>query len=149
MLTTVNSIAAYLFFMQGDKMPSAIMDDDKKIDIALDDLAIEAWSNGTDTVSYDFDRLQRFIDETEVLLDNLLSVEIDSSEPAPAQYMTLFYNAAKETFDHDKTQLRTYFAWLYLVIFYRAEGPRWGEFVEIYGASPFVTLVRERFANLT
>ena len=148
MLASVNSLAAYLYLQQGDQMPPVAVDTDGNIDVAHDNLALEAWSNEADTISYDFDRLQRFLDETDRLLDNLSCLELDPSEPASAQYMALFYHAAKETFEYDKTQLRTYFLWLYLVIFYRADGPRWGEFVEIYGVENFVSFVRSRFGEL-
>jgi lysyl-tRNA synthetase class I len=78
----------------------------------------------------------------------LETLELDPDEPVAPQYMTLFYDAAKDVFDHDKTQLRTYFAWLYFVIFQRKEGPRWGEFVQVYGAANFTAFVRQRFQEL-
>jgi len=51
-------------------------------------------------------------------------------------------------FDNDKSQLRTYFRWLYLVVLGAEDGPRWGEFITVYGVDNFVTLVERRFRNL-
>lgn len=148
MLTNSNTLAAYLYHHQAEPMPEPIYDADGNIDIAADDAALEAWSQGSDNLEYNLDRLGRFIQRTEQLLDELVDLELTDEEPVSKQYMTLFYDAAKDVFDHDKTQLRTYFAWLYLVLFQRPEGPRWGEFVEVYGADEFVNMARERFANL-
>ena len=109
--------------------------------------AEEVWFSQPDPFALDLDRLERFILSVDVLLDNLDSLELEEGEPEP-QYMTLFYDAAKDCFDHDKTQLRQYFTWLYLVLFYTPSGPRWGEFVNGYGVPEFGELVHERFANL-
>lgn len=148
MLTSPETLAAYLYLRQAEPMPEPVLDGEGNIDVAADDAALEAWSLGSDNLTYDNDRLGRFIVRTEQLLVDLVALELTDEEPVSKQYMTLFYDAAKDVFDHDKTQLRTYFAWLYLVLFQRPEGPRWGEFVEIYGADEFVTMARERFASL-
>jgi hypothetical protein len=148
MLTQPNILAAYLYLRTSVDMPAAILDEDGNIDVAADNAAIEAWSAESDCFTVDIDRLQRFIVTTEELLINLENLELDPDEPVAAQYMTLFYDAAKDVFDHDKTQLRTYFAWLYFVIFQRKEGPRWGEFVQVHGVTNFTEFVRERFRQL-
>jgi len=148
MLTSPETLAAFLYLRQAEPMPDPILDENGEVDVVADDAVIEIWSAGSDNLEYDLDRLDRFIVRTEQLLVDLVTLELTDEEPVSKQYMTLFYDAAKDVFDHDKTQLRTYFAWLYLVLFQRPEGPRWGEFVEIYGADEFATMVRECFANL-
>jgi hypothetical protein len=148
MLTRPNILAAYLYLRLGVDMPVPILDDEGNIDVAADNAAIEAWSTGSDPFVVDVDRLSRFIVRTDALLQELEQLELDPDEPAAPQYMTLFYEAAKDVFDQDKTQLRTYFAWLYFVIFQRKEGPRWGEFVQVYGATNFAAFVRQRFQEL-
>jgi lysyl-tRNA synthetase class I len=147
MLTTPNILAAYLYLHQHTPMPAQVLDDDGEHDVVADNAAIVAWSEGSDTFEIDTVRLARFIERTATLLSELQTLVLEDTPAAP-QYMTLFYNAAKDTFDHDKALLRTYFAWLYTVLFGRAEGPRWGEFVDIYGVEPFVALVETRFHNL-
>lgn len=129
-------------------MPEPILRVNGEIDRDPDNAQLERWSQGTDSLSIDPVYVQRFITETEALLENLVTLEIDPAEPVGPQYMTLFYNAAKETFDHDKSLIRTYFAWLYLVVFQRNEGPRWGDFVEIYGVENFIAHVEQRFSEL-
>ena len=148
MLTQPNILAAYLYLQSGEGMPTVILDAEGNIDVAADNAAIEAWSTGNDPFEVDVDRLSRFIVRTDTLLQELETLELDPDEPVAPQYMTLFYDAAKDVFDHDKTQLRTYFAWLYFVIFQRKEGPRWGEFVQVYGAANFTAFVRQRFQEL-
>jgi hypothetical protein len=148
MLTRPPILAAYLYLQSGEGMPVAILDDEGNIDVAADNAVIEAWASGSDTFEVDIDRLSRFIVRTDTLLQELETLELDPDEPVAPQYMTLFYDAAKDVFDHDKTQLRTYFAWLYFVIFQRKEGPRWGEFVQVYGAANFTAFVRQRFQEL-
>ena len=133
MLTQPNILAAYLYLRMGEQMPEDAPDE---------------WFLRPDPVSFDMVRLGRFIVCVEEMLLRLEELVLDPAEPAGPQYMTLVYDAAKETFDHDKTQLRTFFAWLYLVVFQRDEGPRWGDFIEVYGVDNFVALVRQRFEEL-
>ncbi len=147
-MTDPRTLAAYLYLHQGQAMPAPVLNDEGELDIAADDAAITAWSQSRDPFVADLPRLESFLVNTEVLLQHLQMVELDPSQPASPQYMSLFYDAAKETFDHDATRLRTYFSWLYLVLFQRDEGPRWGDFVEIYGVDEFVSLTRARLANL-
>ena len=133
MLTQPNILAAYLYMRLGEQMPEDAPDE---------------WFLEPDPFTVDLSRLRRFIVMTEVLLIDLEQLELDPAQPAGPQYMTLVYDAAKDVFDHDKTQLRTYFRWLYLVVFQREEGPRWGDFIDVYGVENFIALVRQRFEEL-
>lgn len=148
MLTTTDILAAYLYIHLNEQMPHPVLDDNGLIDAEADNAAIEAWSLGRDTYQIPELYLRRFIVETELMLDALSDLELSSDEPASSQYMSLFYDAARTVFDNDRTQLREYFRWLYLVVFQREDGPRWGEFVDIYGVDEFCNLVRTRFASL-
>ena len=148
MLTHSNILAAYLYRLMGVQMPEPVLDADGDLDVAADNAALEAWSVTSDPFEIDMDRLARFIFVTGILLNALEDLELDPDEPAPAQYMTLFYDAAKDTFDQDKTQLRTYFMWLYYVLYGRPEGSRWGDMVDVMGVPDFVAMVRRRFGEL-
>jgi lysyl-tRNA synthetase class I len=149
MLTTSNTLAAFLYLRQGEAMPDPIMDNDSNIiDTMLDNIAVQAWSEGTDAFEVDVDRLDQFITNTNTMLSALETLVLEDGPHGP-QYMILFYDAAKETFDHDKKLLRTYFSWLYLVVFGVNEGPRWGDFVTVYGVPEFTALVRRRFTELS
>jgi lysyl-tRNA synthetase class I len=133
MLTQPNILAAYLYMRLGEQMPAD---------------APNEWFLQPDPFTADMRRLGRFIVQVEEMLLNLEELVLDPAEPAGPQYMTLVYDSAKETFDHDKTQLRTFFRWLYLVVFQFEDGPRWGDFIEVYGVENFVALVRQRFEEL-
>jgi hypothetical protein len=150
MLTQPNILAAFLYLRQSDDIPEPILDKDGKVDIELDNIAVELWSKTSNPsdVEYDTDRLSRFILATEDLLIALENLELDPNEPAPGQYMTLFYDAAKEVFDHDKTKLRTYFMWLYYVLYQRPEGTRWGDMVDVLSVAGFSKMTRARFRDL-
>lgn len=148
MLTQPNILAAYLYMRLGEQMPGAILDEEGNVDVAADNELITAWSEGRDPFAIDLSRLRRFIAMTEVMLIDLEQIELDPDQPAGPQYMTLVYDAAKDTFDHDKTQLRTFFRWLYLVVFQVEDGPRWGDFIDVYGVENFIALVRQRFEEL-
>lgn len=136
MLTTPNILRAYLYMHLAEQMPEDAPDE---------------WFLEPDPVAALLDmngRILPFIAQTELLLIDLQELELDPDQPAAPQYMALVYEAAKVTFDYDKTQLRTYFRWLYLVVFQREDGPRWGDFIEVYGVENFVALVRQRFEEL-
>jgi lysyl-tRNA synthetase class I len=144
-MATVNTLAAYIHLKTAPGMPTPILDAEGNLDITADNASIEAWSMAVDVfndVDRDLERLGRFLVDLDVLLIDI------TNETNPEEYMTHFYDAAKRTFDEDKKQIRTWFSWLYLIMFQRAEGPRWGDFVQIYGADEFVAFVRTRLENL-
>lgn len=148
LLTRPNIFAAYLHLQTGEGMPSFQGDRENPEDVAADNAAIFVWSQGLEQPDPLSGYYIRFIERTEQLLSELETLVLVDDEPAASQYMTLFYNAAKDVFDQDKALIRNYFSWLYLVIFEQDSGPRWGEFVEVYGVVDFNATVRRRFAAL-
>lgn len=130
MLTTPNTLAAYLYFRGAEKMPED---------------ADEEWFLSPDPFTVDVDILPTFLEETQRLIERLESVETDLDAE---DYQTMFYDAAKATFDGDKKKIRSYFAMLYTVMYGRPEGSRWGEVVKILGRDNFCLTLRERFATL-
>jgi hypothetical protein len=148
MLTQSNIFAAYLHLRVGEVMPSFQGDRKNLEDVAADNAAISAWSQGLETLDPLAGYYIRFIERTDQLLSELETLVLDNDNPVSGQYMTLFYDAAKDVFDQDTALIRNYFSWLYLVIFQKDSGPRWGEFVEVYGVAEFNATVRSRFAAL-
>lgn len=146
MITTPKILSAYFFLKMADKMPAPVLGEDGKIDIEADNAALEVWSKKRTTLTFDNATLEKFINRTEQLLEEIEILKVDETQPLGPQYMTLFYDAGKEVFG--EAQLRTYFSWLYFIIFQRDEGPRWGEFVNVCGAQEFVDHARKRFAEL-
>lgn len=148
MLTTTNILSAYIYLLKAEQMPDPVLLDDGSLDTEADNTVLREWSERSENLDLDQNALQRFIDRTETLLRELETFEPDVDQEIRPQYMSLFYEAAKDVFDGDKKMIRTYFEWLYLVIFCRPEGPRWGEFVTVYGQQEFVNMTRRRFSNL-
>lgn len=140
-----NVVAAHLYRHLAEPMPEPILDRDGNVDVERDDEQIQRWSEGTDDVHIDIEDVESFIRETGELLREL---NIGIEDPSSQEYMRACYDAAKRTFGEDKKAIRTYFRWLYLVVFEYENGPRWGEFIHIYGVDEFTRLVMRRFREL-
>ena len=156
-LTTPSILAAYLYLKQAEQMPKFDYEVSKnaseEVIAALEQERCqreEAWFMAPEPEPFEVDitRLAKFIKQTEQLFAEIEALTLIPDEPAGPQYQTLFYDAAKEVFDHDKKLIRTYFLWLYLVINHKPSGPRWGDSVVISGVDTFVAHARGRFAAL-
>jgi len=146
MLTEVNRLQAFLYANLSEQIPDPILNEHGELDIEADNKMLEEWW----FTSEDYSRieesvLERFIERTEQLLNEVEAMPRGTSSE---DYMALFYDAAKDTFNQDKSMIRTYFNWLYLLVIREHSGPRWGDFVNAYGPSEFASLVRTRFALL-
>lgn len=129
MLAPASTVAAYLYLHTAEQMPEDATDE---------------WFLQPEPNPIHLPVIEEFMRQTQVLVD---AIE-HSTEHTNDHYQTLFYDAAKATFDGDKKMIRTYFAWLYWILFQRDSGPRWGEFVMALGREEFVAYVKERFRNL-
>lgn len=143
-----NQIRAYMALRCSAPMPEPILDSNGVLDNEADNAALVAWSNTSVPDPVTMDEAMRFCDSLSSLIDNLLALEVVESEPHTSQYMTVFYDAAKAAFDGDRGQIRVYFRMLYVLVFHREEGPRWGDFVDIYGREAFVNLLQTRISEL-
>jgi lysyl-tRNA synthetase class I len=141
----VNDVAAYLYRHLGEQMPPPKYSLSGTIDIEADNALIERWSQGSDVSVISLDDVEAFIRETAQLLVELSYL---GEEASSTEYMTCFYDAAKATFGEERSSIRTYFRWLYLVAFGYENGPRWGEFVDIYGVQNFQVFLIRRFREL-
>lgn len=128
-LANPNTVAAYLYLHLAEQMPSD----------ADDDWFLSPEPNPVRMVD-----VQSFLAATTSLRNQLLNLEVDDED----SYQTLFYDAAKATFGGDKGMIRTYFMWLYLILFQSENGPRWGVFVRCVGRDRFVQMMDERFNSL-
>lgn len=122
-------VMAYLYLHTAEQMPEDADDE---------------WFLRPEPNPVNREEVKRFLQETEKLLDQLRRPLFLRED----EIQTLFYDAAKATFDGDKTKIRTYFKWLYLILFQRDYGPRWGQFVQAYGKVNFIHLVQDRIENL-
>lgn len=129
-LANPNTVAAYLYLHLAEQMPEDAPDE---------------WFLQPDPANIDVARIEMFVRECTFLVTSLESM---SDGCSTEDYQTLFYDAAKATFDEDKKMIRTFFMWLYLILFETDSGPRWGEFVSAFGRERFAHLMRTRFENL-
>lgn len=67
---------------------------------------------------------------------------LESTENVDIQ--TIFYDVGKEYFGEEKTDLFRFFALLYMTIWGRTVGPRFGVFGNLYGKEEFVELISTR-----
>lgn len=134
MLARAETVAAALYLRLAEPMPED---------------AADQWFLGRDPMldALDMNRVGRFVVEVENMMYDLEELVLEEG-PASPQYMSVVYNAGRRVFDDDSRQLRTFFMWLYAIVFHRAEGPRWGDFIAVYGVSEFNQLLRDRFREL-
>lgn len=135
-------LAAYLYLHMGELPPDTILDKNGNVDIVADNEAFENWALSPESFTINVEEVERFLIDLRILLDDLRNEEVFS------EYMTHFYNAAKRTFGGDKSRIRLWFTWLYLIVLRNPSGPRWGDFVEVYGVDNFIELVNNRLENL-
>jgi len=127
-LSQPNRVAAYLYLHCAEQMPED---------------ADWEWFLLPEPNPVHLSDVEAFLEATSNLLDAITEEEVNSEE----SIQTLFYDAAKATFNGDKKMIRTYFRWLYLVLFQSHDGPRWGVFVSCMGTDRFVEFAKERFSS--
>jgi len=77
-------------------------------------------------------------------LQTLLSVVDEDAEPVDVQ--TVFYDVGKKYYGTEKEVLREWFRHMYLVMFQKNDGARWGKFVDIVGMDTFLEML-EKYSN--
>jgi len=85
-------------------------------------------------------------DKIEQGLDYIL--DLIREDQTEEEIQSIFYEAGKTFYGTDKNQLRMFFRGLYQILFQRPDGPRWGQFVKIYGVAEFKIHARNRIQNL-
>lgn len=81
-----------------------------------------------------------FIIASKDLIERIRNLE--STEGVDIQ--TVFYDIGKQYFGEEKTDLFRFFEMLYMTIWERKVGPRFGVFAELYGKNEFADLIDER-----
>lgn len=101
----------------------------------------------------DIDRVLQFLHGLDCLVNRLHELEA-MSLPAGGPEMTEesvqyeFYEAAKATFGTEKHEIREFFILLYQLITETSSGPRWGQFVTMFGLDGFMNLLETRFTEI-
>lgn len=129
----------------GDNASDGVMQQYQK-DMAEYDAVMEAWyaPRGTQEQVVSHQRVQQLLEGLGGLLDRLLALPAPLDEEA-VQFE--FYEAAKATFGEDKAAIREFFLYLYQLVVRSPSGPRWGQFVCLFGLDNFIRVLEERFNN--
>ena len=91
--------------------------------------------------SHDYDALsRRVIDACSDLMWQLPLAD----NATELQYM--FYEIGKVHFGPEGADLRLWFKCLYAIFFASDSGPRWGEFVDLYGVDAFLDSLEEKLS---
>lgn len=121
-MNITSSLSAYFFNIE--------YYDDPNIEISRDEIQIRHNEAGV------------FISAANDLIDRLEKTEADNE----TDIMTIFYDIGKQYFGEDKKQLFRFFALLYMVIWGKTVGPRFGVFAILFGKNEFVALIRDRLS---
>lgn len=70
-------------------------------------------------------------------------LELLPEESTDEEIQRIFYDVGKENMGEEN--LRRFFALLYLLIWYKSSGPRFGVFGRMFGLENFIGLIRTRF----
>lgn len=141
----VNSLRAFFYMHLSEPMPEPAVDIFGQIDTEADNERLRRWSEESIDFMTTQEEVESFVTRLLELLNNLQQLNDDTP---PADIMTLFYDAAKAAFGEEGRSIRRFFILLYLVILQTDSGPRWGEFVSVYGIPNFVDLVFERLHEI-
>lgn len=97
---------------------------------------IEGAEDSTSADARSEEQILEFVEGLNELVGALQTYEYDTEEVI----QSLFYDQAKATFGESKADIRDFFKMLYMFLFQRTSGPRWGQFVHIFGVDQFVDL---------
>lgn len=119
----VNAISAYFFFKDNIDDPNVELSKDEENALRM--------------------AAQTFVDACTELLEVLSSQTFDNELDA----QTPFYDVGKKYYGTDKKELLSFFARVYLILFERKFGPRFGVFVLLLGQDAFIKMFRDRLTN--
>lgn len=120
------SIHAFFYLHDAEPMPENAPDE---------------WFLRPDPTSGLPERVDAFVRQVDVLLNELSTLNTEE------EFQFAFYENAKVAFGEDRGAIREFFRMLYLVIFQRDNGPRWGQFVVAVGRDEFIEMLRRNMAN--
>ena len=91
--------------------------------------------NETDSYLQQGARLEESITELRLLLTNM--------DESVTDVQTIFYDVGKKHYGTDKAILREWFRHMYLIMFQKNDGARWGKFVDIVGMDTFLEMLEK------
>ena len=121
-----NNLKAFIYMQEAETMPPDCDDE---------------WFLQTDDSLYFIDNFDKIIEGIDHIKANLFACETEE------EIQILFYDAAKMSLGEDKSSIRNFFKFLYLTMFEKTHGPRWGQFVALAGKEKFIENLEERMRN--
>lgn len=122
-----NRLRAYFYLLEAEQMPED----------APDEWFLPQPSSETRTP----EQIDSFVLQTQGLMKDLQHLNTEE------EYQIAFYNRAKMAFGEDRASIKIFFQMLYLLLFQRNHGPRWGQFVQMIGRERFIQTLQERLSN--
>jgi hypothetical protein len=115
-------------------------------DMAHYNTVMEAWyaPRMTSSPVISLSRVETLLHGLGGLLERLQTLPVPLDEEA-VQYE--FYEAAKATFGSDRAEIREFFMYLYQIVTRTPNGPRWGQFICLFGLDNFLEVLQDRFDN--
>lgn len=142
-----NVIRGRLFLFLGESRPIPFRDQFfSDEDLAAADAEYIEWQASPETQPLDQPDVDRFLDGFYWLVDQLRSM--DETALSDDELMVPFYDAAKFAFGDDKSSIRKFFRYMYIILFSSESGPRWSQFVRATGIEYFLKVVEERTSSL-
>lgn len=151
---SVEAVTAFLYLQMAEQPP-------EEIPVPDDDAAPEVWAEyriaieeqnqwyaprGASESVVDSEQVKNFIIGTGSLLAALQGLQ-QRGELTEENIQFQFYEFAKATFGTEKAEIRQFFLYLYQMMTNTPNGPRWGQFVMIFGLDNFVEKLQDRFSN--
>ena len=109
------------------------------------DEAYIAWQMSPEVFPYDRDEVARFLNSFDWLLRQI--EEMNEDELTDDAIMVPFYDAAKMAYGEEKTSIRKFFRYMYILLFHAESGPRWSQFIRATGTDYFLKLVRDKVSS--
>lgn len=106
----------------------------------------ERWQLSPDPTVINTTEISLFVQGLRWLIDQLNANFTDASSDEEIQ--AVFYEAAKRSFGEEKSSIRNFFRYLYLVLFGTESGPRWSQFVRAMSMQRFLQVLEERTESL-
>lgn len=87
------------------------------------------------------DRVNTFETHARALITDISALDGEEA------FQYAFYERAKAAFGTDGKAIREFFRMLYLVVFGQESGPRWGQFVALFGREAFLVRLQRNLDN--
>lgn len=160
---SVEEVTAFLYLRLAEQPPMEDYDPEDPEAVAAVSAADDLWYGPQDPSKPVVDRedVRRFIVNVGYLLGRLQTLyllyrtfddDYEWSEEIPnpwteEEIQAVFYSYAKSCFGEDKKEIRQFFIYLYQIVTDTSSGPRWGQFVMIYGLDNFIEKLQSRFSD--